>query len=92
VAIATEFSQLSLGYVSGRSGGEKTHLGDRSAKCEERARSLMAMSFNALIAVLALLALIGMIAVLRQLIQLALVLAENRQSPGGAQRRRGPSA
>jgi len=52
----------------------------------------MAMSFNALIAVLALLALIGMIAVLRQLIQLALVLAENRQSPGGAQRRRGPSA
>ena len=39
------------------------------------------MSLNALIAILALLAVIGMTAVLRQLIQLALVLAENRRSP-----------
>jgi hypothetical protein len=39
------------------------------------------MSFNALIAVLALLAVIGMTAALRQLIHLALVLAENRRPP-----------
>jgi hypothetical protein len=38
------------------------------------------MSFNALIAVLALVAVIGMTVVLRQLIQLAIVLAENRRS------------
>jgi hypothetical protein len=50
------------------------------------------MSLNALIAVLALLAVIGMTAVLRQLIHLALVLAENRRSPAERRSRRTHSA